>query len=131
MKVLHVAAEIFPLVKTGGLADVVGASGPMPPGRVIHVLEQVAGALAEAHRVGLIHRDIKPANIFLTEQGGAPDVAKVLDFGLVKQVGADDAHASTLPRISLVGDGVRMFAELLRIRSRARRGQYGRSAGRG
>ncbi|MCF8168182.1 MAG: glycogen/starch synthase, partial [Rhodoferax sp.] len=25
MKVLHVAAEIFPLVKTGGLADVVGA----------------------------------------------------------------------------------------------------------
>ncbi|HEY9238858.1 MAG TPA: glycogen/starch synthase, partial [Burkholderiaceae bacterium] len=25
MRVLHVAAEVFPLVKTGGLADVVGA----------------------------------------------------------------------------------------------------------
>jgi serine/threonine-protein kinase len=83
------------------LADVIDASGPMPPGRVIHILEQAAGALAEAHRVGLIHRDIKPANIFLTEQGGVPDVAKVLDFGLVKQVGAADAHESTLPRISL------------------------------
>ena len=25
MKVLHAAAEVFPLVKTGGLADVLGA----------------------------------------------------------------------------------------------------------
>jgi eukaryotic-like serine/threonine-protein kinase len=69
------------------LADVVEEGGPMPAGRVIHLLDQVAGALAEAHGIGLIHRDIKPANIFLTEQGGVPDVAKVLDFGLVKQVG--------------------------------------------
>jgi eukaryotic-like serine/threonine-protein kinase len=83
------------------LADVIAESGPMPPSRVIHILDQIAGALAEAHRVGLIHRDIKPANIFLTEQGGVPDVAKVLDFGLVKQVGATDPHESTLPSISL------------------------------
>jgi eukaryotic-like serine/threonine-protein kinase len=69
------------------LADVIEESGPMPPARVIHVLDQVAGALAEAHGIGLIHRDIKPANVFLTEQGGVPDVAKVLDFGLVKQLG--------------------------------------------
>ncbi len=83
------------------LADVIAESGPMPPGRVIHILDQAAGALAEAHRIGLIHRDMKPANIFLTEQGGVPDVAKVLDFGLVKQVGAIDAHESTLPALSL------------------------------
>jgi hypothetical protein len=68
------------------LAEVVAEGGAMPPGRVIHVLVQAAGALAEAHGIGLIHRDIKPANIFLTEQGGVPDVAKVLDFGLVKEV---------------------------------------------
>jgi eukaryotic-like serine/threonine-protein kinase len=40
--------------------------------------------LAEAHAVGLIHRDVKPANIILSERGGMPDVAKVVDFGLVK-----------------------------------------------
>ena len=68
------------------LADIVKADGPQPPARIIRVIEQVAGALAEAHGVGLIHRDIKPANIMLAEQGGKPDVAKVLDFGLVKQV---------------------------------------------
>lgn len=77
------------------LADVVEEGGPMPPSRVIHILEQVAGALAEAHGIGLIHRDIKPANIFLTEQGGVPDVAKVLDFGLVKQTGETQAESLT------------------------------------
>ena len=70
------------------LADAVAEAGPMTPGRVIHLLDQIAGALGEAHGKGLIHCDIKPANLFLTEQGGVHDVAKVLDFGLVKQVGA-------------------------------------------
>jgi eukaryotic-like serine/threonine-protein kinase len=82
------------------LSDVVELSGPMPAGRVIHILDQVAGALTEAHGIGLIHRDVKPANIYLTEQGGVPDVAKVLDFGLVKQVGPSDGRDSTLPALS-------------------------------
>ena len=68
------------------LAQLVSLFGPLPPGRVIHLLEQCAGALAEAHGVGLIHRDIKPANILVIEQGGQPDVTKVVDFGLVKTV---------------------------------------------
>jgi eukaryotic-like serine/threonine-protein kinase len=61
----------------------VEATGPQPPSRVVHVMRMVAGALAEAHGRNLIHRDIKPANIVLSERGGMPDVATVLDFGLV------------------------------------------------
>jgi eukaryotic-like serine/threonine-protein kinase len=58
-------------------------AGPLPPARAIHFLRQVCGALAEAHARGLIHRDIKPGNVMICERGGTPDVAKLLDFGLV------------------------------------------------
>jgi hypothetical protein len=71
------------------LDEVVRRSGPLPAGRVIHVLRQVCGALAEAHALGLVHRDIKPANVMLGRAGGRADVAKLLDFGLVA-----DAHAA-------------------------------------
>lgn len=60
--------------------------GPLGANRAIYVLDQVCGALAEAHNRGIIHRDIKPSNIFLTERGGIYDFVKVLDFGLAKDI---------------------------------------------
>jgi serine/threonine-protein kinase len=74
------------LLDGGTLEAVVTSDGAQAPGRVVRILEMVAGGLAEAHELGIIHRDIKPANIFLCRQGGELDIAKVLDFGLVKVV---------------------------------------------
>lgn len=69
------------------LDEVVQMNGPLPANRAIYLLKQVCEALAEAHGQGLIHRDIKPANIFSARRGGMYDVAKLLDFGLVRQTG--------------------------------------------
>ncbi|MFA9471675.1 MAG: protein kinase [Deltaproteobacteria bacterium] len=78
------------LLEGASLQDVVDATGPQPVPRVVRILRDVALALDEAHRVGLIHRDVKPSNIMLARQGGEYDVVKVLDFGLVKRVQDDD-----------------------------------------
>jgi serine/threonine protein kinase len=80
---------VMELVEGATLDQVSVASGPMPSGRVVHILEMVAGALGEAHDHGLVHRDVKPANILLGPRGGEPDVVKVLDFGLVRAIRTD------------------------------------------
>ncbi|MBI5533051.1 MAG: serine/threonine protein kinase [Deltaproteobacteria bacterium] len=68
------------------LHDLIDATGPLPAGRVVHILQQICGSLAEAHSIGLVHRDVKPGNAMITQRGGTPDVVKVLDFGLVKDL---------------------------------------------
>jgi hypothetical protein len=73
------------------LEDLVARFGPLSEARVVHILRQAASALAEAHAAGLVHRDVKPANIFLTCRGRLYDFVKVLDFGLVKELDAQDA----------------------------------------
>lgn len=86
------------LVDGTDLERLVATTGPQEQARVRHILLQVAAALVQAHGVGLIHRDIKPANIMLTlphSYGGANDLVKLLDFGLVKEIETGDAPQLT------------------------------------
>lgn len=77
------------LVEGHDLATLVERMGPLDPGRVVAILRDIAGALAEAHGQGLVHRDIKPANLMLCREAGrrsnGGERAKVLDFGLVRE----------------------------------------------
>lgn len=70
--------------------------GSLPLGEVVNIGEEIADALDEAHRRGIVHRDIKPGNIMLTRSG-----AKLLDFGLASlylpaQASADATVDQTL-----------------------------------
>jgi eukaryotic-like serine/threonine-protein kinase len=95
------------------LEELVRRYGPLPAGRVIAILDQVCGALAEAHGRGLVHRDIKPANIILTQRGGEPDVAKVVDFGLVKPLASDTSALTVSLSTVLTGTPLYMPPEAM------------------
>ena len=77
---------VMELLPGMNLADLVTRYGPIPSARAVHFLRQACGALQEAHDEGLIHRDLKPANLFAAQRGGAYDVTKVLDFGMVREI---------------------------------------------
>ncbi|HEX9887984.1 MAG TPA: protein kinase, partial [Nitriliruptorales bacterium] len=88
---LDVVYLVMEYVDGPSLLDVLQASGPMDPGVVAALGEQVASALGEAHTQGLVHRDVKPANILLTSDG----VAKVTDFGIAKALSGLESTLTT------------------------------------
>ena len=70
-------------------------AGPMTPDRAVSLGVEIAGALAAAHRVGVVHRDVKPQNIVVSGDGQA----RLIDFGLAIQPAGQvalDAVAGTV-----------------------------------
>jgi serine/threonine-protein kinase len=99
------------------LEDLVEQHGALPPERAVHLLRQVCQALREAHGVGLIHRDIKPSNIFACERGKIYDVAKLLDFGLVKSFGGEGDSVKLTRDGAFAGSPAFMSPEQARVQS--------------
>jgi serine/threonine-protein kinase len=93
--VLYLAME---LLRGRPLQDVQRQEGPLPPERVLRILDQVADALGEAHALGIVHRDMKPENIMVESRDGE-DLVKVLDFGIAKIVESSGRPALALTAV--------------------------------
>jgi serine/threonine protein kinase/tetratricopeptide (TPR) repeat protein len=75
--------------------------GEIPAREAVQYAMQIADAVAEAHRKGVIHRDIKPENVVVSPAGRV----KVMDFGLARSTAStritrDGAVAGTVAYMS-------------------------------
>jgi serine/threonine-protein kinase len=88
--------------------------GQMEPALVWHVMAQIGGAVAEAHRHGIVHRDLKPANVILTSLAGDASFVKVVDFGVAKVLqrkGVSASDSGLNPWAGIVGTPAYMAPE--------------------
>jgi tetratricopeptide (TPR) repeat protein/tRNA A-37 threonylcarbamoyl transferase component Bud32 len=80
---------VMELVSGQTLGETLSNQG-LSVGRAAEVARQVAEALSEAHRLGVVHRDIKPSNVVIDDAGAV----KVLDFGLAKQLHEEGSNGT-------------------------------------
>lgn len=82
------------------LQEAIFENAPFGVRRTLRIGAQIAEALSHAHQKKVLHRDLKPGNIVLVHRRKHPDFVKILDFGLAKIQGHDEAD--TLTRAGLV-----------------------------
>jgi serine/threonine protein kinase len=96
-------------VDGGDLHDLVQTTGGLALDRAVHILEQVAHAVDDAHANGLVHRDVKPSNILLDR--GVRDFCYLSDFGITRAAAASTTSHSLTRTGALLGSLAYMAPE--------------------
>ncbi|MBZ5647651.1 MAG: protein kinase [Acidobacteriia bacterium] len=104
---------IMELLHGCSLRKEIQRAGRLSPERVLEVFRGICAAVEAGHRRGLIHRDLKPENIFLARNEDG-EVAKILDFGLVKTVTEDTQATRDTTAGVVVGTAPYMGPEQMR-----------------
>lgn len=77
------------------LSDLLAQEERLSFKEALPIFTQVASALGEAHREGVVHRDVKPENIVLVERSGQKLFPMMVDFGIARIVEESDAAKIT------------------------------------
>jgi eukaryotic-like serine/threonine-protein kinase len=85
---------VMELIDGVSMRQYIGQNGTLDLDNALRIAIQLAGAMAEAHKHNIVHRDLKPGNILIMEKPGIGLMAKIIDFGLVKNL-AQTANIST------------------------------------
>ena len=96
----------MPFVAGESLRARLAREGELPVSAAVHVLADIARALAYAHRQGIVHREIKPENVLLAE-----GEAQVADFGIAKALSASAQSGSLTSAGLALGTPVYMAPE--------------------
>ena len=88
------AAHLVMRFLRGGSVEGLLEAGPLEPSRAVAIVDQIASALAAAHRQGVVHRDVKPGNVLLDEHANA----YLTDFGVALDAGSPERSTGTMMR---------------------------------
>lgn len=108
---------VMDYVEGKSLESVVHAAGRLEPKRALRMLKQLAEALDEAHKHGVIHRDIKPSNVVVDSQ----DRPYILDFGVAKLNETIQEEVADKPKEPVMGTPAYMSPEQILNRSLSHR----------
>ncbi len=76
---------VMPYIEGESLMQRLARDGALETHDATRIITDIAGALAHAHRAGVVHRDVKPSNIML-----ADGQALLVDFGIARAARGPD-----------------------------------------
>lgn len=85
---------VLEYVEGRSLVEILEQGRIIPEFRALRIIKQIASGLKSAHESGILHRDLKPGNIMIIDAGQV-DLVKIIDFGLAKALGTENAAELT------------------------------------
>lgn len=82
---------VMELLTGEDVSALIARDAPLAPERAVEIMSQVLLALEAAHGAGIVHRDLKPENVYLSVSPTGEETVKLLDFGISKIAGTDEA----------------------------------------